>query len=380
MDDELAIRPVDAGTWHSGRGVALNPANRFEQTRTERDPDDTDQWNPEEIPSPTTEFLPDASKTVITYNDSPDVPFEASLNPYRGCEHGCSYCYARPYHEYLGMSAGLDFESRILVKHDAPALLRRELSSPTWKPTALNMSGVTDCYQPAERGFRVTRGCLEVLAEFRNPVAIITKNRLVARDADLLQELARYRAATVTLSITTLRQDLAAALEPRASAPRARLAAIRALADAGVPVGVNVAPVIPGLNDHEIPSILRAAAEAGATHAGYSIVRLPYAVKDLFAAWLDRHTPAAKHKVLTAIAACRDGELNGSRFGQRMRGEGPVAQIIADQFRLHRTRAGLDHGWPELSVAAFRPPHGRQLSIFDFPAAPDREDTGVDNR
>ena len=363
--------PIERGTWHTGRGVALNPANRFEKTRSERDPDDADQWNPDEIPAPTTEFLPDATKSIITFNDSPDIPFEASLNPYRGCEHGCSYCYARPYHEYLGMSAGLDFESRILVKHDAPALLRQELSSPKWKPQVLVMSGVTDCYQPAERGFRVTRGCLEVLAEFRNPVGIITKNRLVARDADVLGELAKHRAAVVTVSITTLRQDLAAALEPRASAPRARLAAIRTLTDAGVPVGVNVAPVIPGLNDHEIPAILRAAADAGAVRAAYTVVRLPYAVKDLFSAWLDRHAPAAKHKVLTAIASCRDGGLNDPRFGSRMRGEGPVAQMIADQFRLHRERVGLDRDWPELSTAAFRPPHGRQLSIFDFPGTPD---------
>ena len=352
--------------WHRGRGVAANPANRFEQTRTERDFDDPDQWNPEEASAPTTSFLPDATKSVITYNQSPDIPFTASLNPYRGCEHGCSYCYARPYHEYLGMSAGLDFETRILVKHDAAKLLRAELSSPTWKPQTLNLSGVTDCYQPAERTFRVTRSCLEVLAEFRNPVAIISKNRLVARDADVLSELARHRAATVTISITTLRQDLAAALEPRASVPTARLQAIRALADAGVSVGVNIAPIIPGLNDHEIPTIMRAAADAGATYAGWTLVRLPHAVQDLFTAWLDRHAPAAKHKVLTAIAACRNGALSDSTFGDRMRGEGPVASLIADQFRLSARRHGLDRGWPELNTGAFRSPHGKQLSIFDL--------------
>ncbi len=371
---------ADPGTWHHGRGTARNPPNRFERTRTVRDVDDADQWNPDELSAPTTEFLPDATKSAITYNESPDIPFDASLNPYRGCEHGCSYCYARPYHEYLGMSAGIDFESRILVKHAAPALLRRDLSARSWKPQVLNLSGVTDCYQPAERTFRITRACLEVLAEFRNPVAIITKNRLVARDADVLAELARHRAATVILSITSLRQDLAAALEPRASAPRARLAAIRALADAGIPVGVNVAPIIPGLNDHEIPAILRAAADAGARYAAYTLVRLPYAVKDLFTAWLDRHAPAAKHKVLTAIAACRSGALNDATFGDRMRGEGPVAQLIADQFRLHRARCGLDGGWPVLSTTSFRVPlapgHGRQLTIFDFPAA-DSADAGA---
>lgn len=373
MDAAADPERFPAGTWHPGRGTARNPTNRFEHTRTERDPDDADQWNPDEQSAPGTTFTDDRTQSVITYNDSPDIPFDASLNPYRGCEHGCSYCYARPYHEYLGLSAGIDFESRILVKREAPALLRTELSAPKWRPQTLNLSGVTDCYQPAERTFRITRACLEVLAEFRNPVAIITKNRLVTRDVDVLQQLAQHHAAAVTISITTLRQDLAAHLEPRASAPRARLAAIRTLADAGIPVGVNIAPIIPGLNDHEIPTIMRAAAEHGATHAGYTLVRLPHAVKDLFSDWLDRHAPAAKHKVLTAIAACRQGELNDSRFGDRMRGEGPIAQLIADQFRLQRTRHGLDRGWPTLNTAAFRSPHGKQLSIFDFPLAPDGE-------
>ena len=354
------------GIWHPGRGTARNPTNRFQHTHTQRDPDDADQWNPDEQSAPTTTFTDDRTRSVITYNDSPDIPFNASLNPYRGCEHGCSYCYARPYHEYLGLSAGIDFESRILVKRDAATLLRAELSAPSWKPQTLNLSGVTDCYQPVERTEQVTRACLEVLAEFRNPVAIITKNRLVTRDIDVLQDLARDHAAAVTLSITTLKQDLAAVLEPRASVPRARLMAIRALADAGIPVTVNVAPIIPGLNDHEMPAIMRAAADHGATGASYSVVRLPHAVKDLFSDWLDRHAPAAKNKILGAIASCHQGSLDGAAERNRMRGDGPIAHLISEQFRIHRTRLGFNDGWPHLSAAAFRSPHGKQQSIFDF--------------
>ena len=217
---------------------------------------------------PRTQFFKDHSQTIIARNDSPDVGFDASLNPYRGCEHGCIYCYARPTHEFLGFSAGLDFESKIMVKEDAPELLRAELSSPKWQPQVIFMSGVTDCYQPVERKLKLTRRCLEVLAEFRNPVFIVTKNQLVTRDTDLLAELARHQAAAVWLSITTLDSDLRKVMEPRTSPPAARLAAIRELAAAGIPVGVNVAPVIPGLTDHEMPAILQAAAEAGATSAG----------------------------------------------------------------------------------------------------------------
>lgn len=366
MDSPVDLERFPTGTWHQGRGTARNPTNRFEHTRTQRDPDDADQWNPDELSAPTTTFTDDRTRSVITYNDSPDIPFNASLNPYRGCEHGCSYCYARPYHEYLGLSAGIDFESRILVKSDAAQLLRQELSAPKWKPQTLNLSGVTDCYQPAERIHRVTRACLEILAEFRNPVAIITKNRLVTRDIDMLQDLARDNAAAVTISITTLKQDLAAKLEPRASVPRARLAAIRTLTDAGIPVTVNIAPIIPGLNDHEMPAIMRAAADHGAVSAGYSIVRLPYAVKDLFAEWLDRHAPAAKNKILNAISSCHQGHVNGSPTSTRMRGDGPIAHLIGEQFRVHRARHGLNDSWPQLSAAAFRSPHGKQQSIFDF--------------
>ena len=311
-------------------------------------------------------LLPDRTRTIIATNDSPDVGFDASINPYRGCEHGCAYCYARPTHEYLGFSAGLDFETKILVKYDAPALLRRELMKPSWEPKTIAISGVTDAYQPAERKFRITRSCLEVLAEFRNPVAIITKSRLVARDADLLAELAGHQAAAVFLSVTSLDADLARSLEPRASSPSARLEAIAALSKAGVPVGVAVAPVIPGLNDHEIPAILKAAAEAGARFAFYNIVRLPLGVADLFADWLDRHAPLKKEKVLGRLAEMRDGRFNDARFGHRMRGKGAHADLIRIFFRTSARRWKIDGPIPKLSIEHFRRPgQVQQLSLFE---------------
>lgn len=316
-------------------------------------------------PLPRTQFLPDHSATLITYNDSPDVGFHASLNPYRGCEHGCIYCYARPTHEYLGYSAGLDFESRILVKARAPELLRRELASPHWKPQVLALSGVTDPYQPVERRHGLTRACLEVLADCRNPVQIVTKNGLVARDLDFLAALAGHHAASVCLSLTTLDPTLRPSLEPRTSPPAARLAAIRTLAAAGVPVGVLVAPVIPGLNDHEIPALLDAAATAGATFAGMQMLRLPLAVAPLFEEWLGTHFPDRKEKVLGQIRSMRDGRLNDPRFGARMRGEGLRAAQLRQLFHVACRRAGLADGFPELSVAAFRRPAGAQLDLFE---------------
>jgi DNA repair photolyase len=275
-------------------------------------------------------------------------------------------CYARPTHEYLGLSAGLDFESRILVKEDAPELLRRELSSPRWKPQALSLSGVTDPYQPVERRLRITRRCLEVLAGFRNPVAVVTKNHLVTRDVDLLSGLARHDAAVVAVSLTTLDDDLRRVMEPRTSRPARRLAAIRALAEAGVPVGVMTAPVIPGLTDHELPALLSAAAEAGASFAACVPVRLPHAVRPLFEDWLERHFPERRQKVLNRIREIRGGKLNDSRFGTRMRGEGLFADHIAQLFAISCRRAGLDPGhFPKLSTSAFRRPGPGQPSLFD---------------
>jgi DNA repair photolyase len=342
-----------------GRGAGLNPRNRFEIIDVERDP---------EIPGPDrvdTELLRDTSRSLITRNDSPDVGFEVSINPYRGCEHGCVYCYARPFHEYLGFSAGLDFESRILVKEDAPEILRRELSSPKWQPQTLVMSGVTDCYQPAERKLEITRRCLEVLAEFRNPVGIITKNELVTRDIDHLSELAEHGAAAVHISITTLDGEVARRMEPRASHPRDRLKAIERLAAAGIPVGVMVAPVVPAITDHEMPKILEAAAAAGATSAGYVVLRLPGAVAGLFEEWVERHFPDRKEKVLNRVRDLRGGRLYDARFGSRMRGQGLFADQIRTTFETFKRRYGLDQPRPELSTAAFRrPEQERQLRLF----------------
>lgn len=357
-----------------GRGTAENPPNRFERLAFVPDPGacgcggcDTGLCDP----GPRTVLLRDPSRTVIARNQSPDVGFDASINPYRGCEHGCIYCYARPFHEYLGFSAGLDFETKILVKERAPELLRRELARPSWTPRVIALSGVTDPYQPAERRLRITRRCLEVLAQFRNPVAIVTKNHLVTRDADLLGDLARDRAAVVNVSVTTMNERLQRVMEPRTSIPARRLAAIETLAEAGVPVRVMVAPVIPGLNEHEIPAILEAAARAGAVGATYIPLRLPHGVADLFTNWLERHFPDRKEKVLNRIREMRGGKLNESAFGARMRGEGIFARQIGALFEVACRRAGLARELPALSTAAFRRPDaGGQLGLFEEDGLP----------
>ncbi len=358
MSNPSEARPLPQSV--HGRGASHNPANRFEQLHLEPDPDDE---NDPDRPARRTIYLRDFTRTIIAHNDSPDVGFESSINPYRGCEHGCIYCYARPTHEYLGFSAGLDFESRIMVKENASELLEAELSSPRWKPQTLVMSGVTDPYQPVERRLKITRGCLQVLARFRNPVGIITKNQLVTRDLDLLGELAAHGAAAVNISITSLDSKLQRVLEPRTSTPRARLDAIRRLLIAGIPVGVMTAPIIPGINDHEIPTILEAAAEAGARFAGYTVVRLPYAVAPLFERWLEEHFPDRKEKVLGRIRQLRGGDrLNDPRFKSRMRGEGIFAEQIRDLFTVGCKRAGMGER-PKLSTEAFRRPK-EQLTLF----------------
>lgn len=340
-----------------GRGATINPTGRFEKLEVAIDAEFED-------PNPRTVYLRDSSQSAISMNDSPDIGFRASVNPYRGCEHGCSYCYARPYHEYLGFSPGVDFETRIMVKPDAPQLLRKELASPKWEPQPIAISGVTDCYQPVERKLKITRGCLKVLAEFRNPVGIVTKNHLVTRDIDLLAELAAVQAASVHISITTLDAGLARKLEPRAASPSHRLDAVRELTAAGVPVGVLIAPVIPGLNDHEIPAILEAARAAGALRAGYTMLRLPYGVKDVFSAWLDENLPGSKEKILGRIRGVRGGKLNDSTFGNRMRGEGIFAEQVRQLFAVCLQREGLTDRMPLLSTAAFRNPDGEQLRLF----------------
>ncbi len=345
-----------------GRGAQSNPHNKFQAFELAGNPE---PWPGEEEVRPQTQYLEDSSKSILSRNSSPDIPWDFGVNPYRGCEHGCAYCYARPSHEYLGFSAGLDFEARIVVKRDAPALLREALGKPGWKPQVVMMSGVTDCYQPVERRLRLTRGCLEVFAEFRNPVSLITKNHLVTRDLDVLRRLADHQAVSVSLSITTLRPELSRILEPRASMPARRLAAVRALAEAGIPVKVMVAPVIPALNDHELPEVLAAAAEAGALDATYLPLRLPATVQDVFTAWLAEHFPDRQAKVIHRIQSMRGGALNDPRFHNRFQGEGAFADQLQALYQIGRRKAAFP-GMPPLSTASFQVPGPRQLDLFSI--------------
>lgn len=342
-----------------GRGSSENPPNRFEKIEYIPDADDIAEGI-----SPKTVFYRDTTKSIIAYNESPDVGFEASINPYRGCEHGCIYCYARPTHEYFGLSAGLDFETKIFIKEDAPELLRKELSSPKWQPKPIAISGVTDCYQPAEKHFRITRKCLEVLAEFHNPAGIVTKNYLITRDIDILKELAEHQAIIVALSITTLDPKLARVMEPRASQPDLRLKAIEKLSQNGIPAMVMVAPVIPGLTDHELPRIIQKAVESGASQAGYVMLRLPYTVSELFQTWLEQHFPEKKNKILNRIRSIRKGKLNSPEFYERMKGEGIFAEQVKTLFQVACRKAGIDKNKIRLSCDSFCRPGGTQLKLF----------------
>lgn len=343
-----------------GRGTWWNTANRFEDRTWVYEGDDA----PAEMARVPTNYLEDSARTILTQNDSPDVGFDFSINPYRGCEHGCVYCFARPTHEYLGYSAGLDFESQIFYKPRAAALLDEALSRKSWKPQTVAMCGVTDAYQPIERELKLSRACLEVFARYRNPVVVVTKNRLVARDADLLGAMAEDRCAGVLVSLTTLDLKLNRILEPRSSSPQQRLEAIQALSAAGVPVGVLVAPIIPGLTDHEIPALLSAAWDAGARHAGYVMLRLPLAVAPLFEAWLEEHYPDRKEKVLGRLRSMRGGALYRSAFGERMRGTGFHADQVAGLFDLVHKKLGFLDIPMDLSTAGFRPAGGEQLALF----------------
>jgi len=353
---------ADAAPSHTfrGRGAGFNPPNRFLPLAVERD-----AWTLAEDPDPETILLRDTSRTVLARNDSPDVGFDVSVNPYRGCTTGCAYCYARPTHEYLGFSAGLDFETKVLVKAEAPQLLRAELMKKSWMPQPIAFSGVTDAYQPAERRLRITRACMEVLAEFRNPVVVVTKSHLVTRDIDVLGELATLRAARVMISVTTLDRELARKMEPRAATPERRLDAIAKLSEAGIQVGALVGPVIPGLTDHELPAIAEAAAAAGARTASYILLRLPHGVKELFGDWLERNVPDRKGRVLSRVREVRSGKLDDSRFRSRMRGEGPYAEHIRSMFQVAKRRHGLDGPLEPLSTEAFRrPAPGGQEDLF----------------
>lgn len=346
------LEPIS--TKRKSRGANSNPPNRFEKIYL--DPNSEIDIGPDEdLDRPDhSAFLEDHAASLITYNDSPDVGFNAGINVYRGCEHGCIYCYARPTHEFLGFSAGLDFERKIMVKMKAPEILRKELSSKNWKPQVLAMSGVTDPYQPIERKLKLTRQCLEVLSEFRNPVGIITKNQLITRDLDVLQRLNEFSAVAVLVSITTLDPELRRVMEPRTAPPAARLRIIEQLANKGIPVGTLLAPIIPGLTDHEIPEMISKATNAGAQFAGHVILRLPFQVKTLFIDWLTEHFPHKKEKVLNRLKSIRSGSLNSGQFGSRMKGQGIFADQIHQLFKLSCRKAGILHRAPNLETEHFR--------------------------
>lgn len=346
-----------------GRGAQSNPQNRFEKTGYDIvHPEAIDDW---ELTPRKTQYIFDSSKTIVNKVDSPDVGMLWSANPYQGCEHGCVYCYARNSHEYWGFSPGLDFESRIVVKKDAPMLLRKFLSQKSWKPAVISLSGNTDCYQPIERQMRITRQLLEICLEFRNPVGIITKNSLVLRDLDLLEEMAKRNLVRVFTSITSLDEDLRRILEPRTAAYRQRLKVLEALSAAGVPTGVMTAPLIPGLNDSHMPAILEAAAKAGASWAGYTLVRLNGAVGMLFKEWLQTTLPDRAEKIWNGIREVHNGEVSANSFGTRHHGTGPVADIIAQQFRLYTRKYGLNTQPMTYNTADFRVPVQNQGSLFE---------------
>ncbi len=347
-----------------GRGTRTNQASRFDRHHAEAI---DDGWAAEDdLPPLTTSVTPDASRTVITRNDSPDVPFDRSLNPYRGCEHGCVYCFARPTHAYLGLSPGLDFETKLTAKRDAARLLDQELRKPGYVCRTLALGTNTDPYQPIERTERITRGVLEVLAAHRHPVSIVTKGGLIERDIDILAPMARERLASVMLSVTTLDPTLARTLEPRAASPARRLKAIAALAQAGIPVGVLAAPMIPAINDHDLEKILEAAHAAGASSASMLLLRMPLEIKDLMDDWLDAHAPNAKARVLSLIRQTRGGRLNDPDFGSRFRGTGAYADQLQQRFQLACKRLGLTRrGWDQ-DTSLFRPPPrpGDQMALF----------------
>ncbi len=351
---------------YRGRGTDLNPPNRFEKLHIDEN-DDTleyhDDWEKDERKIETI-FYKDDSRTVIAKNESPDIGFDYSFNPYRGCEHGCVYCYARPTHEYLGFSSGIDFESKIIVKENAEKLLRKEFEKKSYNPKFIEFSGDTDCYQPIERTLRITRGALKVCLEYQNPVSIITKNSLILRDLDILHEMAELNIITVTLSITSLNKELVSKMEPRTSIPERRLMTIQELARNRIPVGVNVAPIIPGLNDEEIPKILKQSAAHGATYAGYTLLRLPYSIKELFINWLDREFPDRKEKILNKIREMRGGKLNESGFGKRFKGEGEQVDAIKNLFRLSCKKYGLNKREIKLTTKHFKHKRGVQLEMF----------------
>ena len=356
---EIPPRPI------KGRGAAVNVAHRF-STDTRQAIDDG--WEQAAPSLPQTRLLVDTAKSIISRNDSPDLAFEQSLNPYRGCEHGCIYCFARPTHAYLGLSPGLDFETQIFAKPNAAQLLREELARPGYVCSPIVLGTATDAYQPFERKERLTRAVLEVALETRHPVSVVTKSSLIVRDADLWAELAKQHLAHVGISLTTQDGSLARQLEPRASAPHARLEAMRTLSAAGVPVSIFASPLIPGLNDHELEKLLGAAHEHGAGSAGYTLLRLPHEVAGLFRDWLEWHAPEKAARIMSVLYDLRGGKANDARFGSRMKGLGHFAELIRQRFDLACRRLGLARDWPKLETRHFKPPpkpaEERQLSLF----------------
>ncbi len=348
-----------------GRGAVSNASGRFESQTAETF---DDGWTGDDAtPAPLrTTMTAERARTIITRNDSPDIGFDRSINPYRGCEHGCIYCYARPAHAYMGLSPGLDFESKLFFKPEAARLLERELSRPTYAPGVIHIGGNTDPYQPIERRLRVTRQVLETLARFRHPFSIITKSALIERDLDILGPMGAAGLARAAVSITTLDRKLARVMEPRAATPERRLSAVRALSAAGVPTVVMFAPVIPGLNDAELEAVLQSAAEAGAVGAGYVALRLPLEIRDLFREWLAANRPDRAERVMSLIRQMRGGRDYDPQWGKRMKGEGPIADLIARRFKIARRRFGLDRPLPPLDVSRFRvaPKAGDQMELF----------------
>jgi len=342
------------------RGTILQIQNRFETVSRESF-DDGWETIGEELPVIQTQFYNDNAKSILFKNDSPDIPMAYSLNMYRGCEHGCSYCRARPYHEYLGFNAGIDFESKIMVKHDAPQLLRQAFENPKWIPQSIMMSGNTDCYQPAERKYKLTRQLLEVFLEYRNPVSILTKNALILRDLDLLKELASMNLVSTLLSVTSLDPLLRQKLEPRTSTSRMKLKAMEELSKAGIPTGVMVGPIIPGLNDNEVPSILKRASEAGATRVAHTILRLPHAIAPIFTDWLEKNYPEKSKRVLARVMMIRGGKLNDPNWGTRMSGTGAYADYMHQLVHALSVKYNMNQPRMPLSTHLFQRP-----GEFDF--------------
>jgi DNA repair photolyase len=347
-----------------GRGAIHNPANRYESTRSEAEDDGWGILDEEPAPLVTT-LTVDTSKSVIAYNQSPDIPFDRSINPYRGCEHGCIYCYARPSHAWLGLSPGLDFESRLFYKPDAAELLRMELASRSYSCAPLALGPNTDCYQPVERRLGITRSIVEVLLDTKHPVGLVTKSALVERDIDLYREMAREQLANVMVTVSTLDPALSRTLEPRAAVPKRRLKIIERLSESGIPVGVLIAPVIPVLTDTALEKTMQAVRDAGALTAGYILLRLPQEVSPLFREWLSAHWPEKASHVMSQIQQARGGRDNVARFGERMRGTGEYAEMINQRFRLMYRKLGFP-GLPELRTDLFEKPKlpGDQLDLF----------------